>query len=50
MVDPGIAERSTTDGTDVAPRPALSGALRGSGAQAIMSPYRIRRIAAVDCD
>ena len=46
--DPGIAERSVVDGTDVAPRPALTGALRGSGAQAILSPYRVRRIAAVE--
>ena len=46
-VDPGVAERQVTDGTDVVPRPAISGALRGSGAQAILSPYRVRRLAVV---
>ena len=45
--DPGVASRSVTDGTDVEPRPALSGALRGSGAQALLSPYRVRRLAVV---
>lgn len=45
--DPGIASRSVTDGTDTEPRPALSGALRGSGAQALLSPYRVRRLAVV---
>lgn len=49
--DPGIAERSVSDGTDTQPRAALTGALRGSGAQAILSGYRIRRIAPVeDCN
>ena len=45
--DPGVASRSVTDGTDTEPRPALSGALRGSGAQAQLAPYRIRRLAPV---
>ena len=45
--DPGVAERDVTDGTNVVSRPAISGALRGSGAQALLSPYRVRRLAVV---
>lgn len=48
--DPGVASRSVADGTDVVPRAAVTGALRGSGAQAMLSAYRVRRLAAVERD
>ena len=48
--DPGVASRAVVDGTDIVPRAAVTGALRGSGAHSILSPYRTRRLAAVERD
>lgn len=48
--DPAVAARDVTDGTSITPRAAASGALRGSGAMAMLSPYRVRRLAVVGED
>ena len=48
--DPAIATRDVADGTSITARAAAPGALRGSGAMALLSPYRLRRLAKVEDD